>query len=67
MLNYEKVKAVHQGHVLYEQAAFLKICCMIKYVFDTRNLGLKLEPIRSERIPGILCALVIVTLLEIML
>ena len=27
-----------------KQASFLKMHCVIKYVFDTRNLGLKIEP-----------------------
>ena len=38
------------------QIAFLKMHHVIKYVFDTRNLGLKLEPSGNEKEPcSIMC------------
>ena len=38
------------------QAAYLKIHHVIKYMFDTRNFGINLEPSRNDKVPwDILC------------
>ena len=46
-------------------SAFCELLHLIRYVLNTKNLGLKLKPLGMQANPGILCVSAIVITLEI--